>query len=103
MQNIDQQIENAQRGLKFPMFMNFLFALFVMLIERTVRLFLDVANMPDRASLFFYVLFPNAYMHVFMDRGKTANDSVYRTTNFSLKAMERRIKIYILRHFDAKT
>ena len=36
-------------------------------------------------------------------RGKTANDSVYRITYFSLKAMERRMKIYIIRHFDVKT
>ena len=36
-------------------------------------------------------------------RGKTTNDPVYRTTRFSLKAMEWRIKMYILCWFDACT
>ena len=35
-------------------------------------------------------------------RGKTANNSVFRTTHFLLKVMERRIEIYIHCHFDSK-
>ena len=36
-------------------------------------------------------------------RGKTEKNPVYRTTHFSLKVMEWKIKMYILCHFDAYT
>ena len=55
-------------------------------------------SIPSESKFHYYKI-----LQVTTVRGKTENNPVYKTTRFSLKVMERRIKMYILCHFYAYT